>query len=812
MTTLRSAWHSLATRPQLAVTAIALLALGIGVNVVLFALTDAVLFRPFPFTDPDRLVVGGELHAGIRSEVPYPDFVDFRTRTRSFDDLAAMAAQNWTGTVRIDEPTAIEYRAVSGNFFMLLGGHAEVGRTLTVVDDTHGAPLAIVISHAFWQRQFGRDPTVIGRSINLGRQLHTVVGVMPPSFTYPERPDAWVAIVPAADHFTTLPGDMSPFLESRQISVLLLVGRLRKHIALASARSDLDGVAREMAASFGRPPDSATTLVPLVDDAIAPARGGLWALLAAVALLLAAAAANVAALTLVQMSARQREFAIKMALGASTWSIARGILVDAIVLTAIAIVAALLAARAALPLVVALVPGDLPRVEQAVVDGRVVMYALAVGGLVIGVCGLVPALTLRRSSLEETLRGGGRHATAGRVQRRSRRIIVVAEIVIAVVILTGTALLYRSVVRLSGLDVGFAADRLLAVDVHLPTSIDPGDTVAIHRFYARVIESLRTLPSVEAVAGAAGRPLKGPTGLDSSWQREGQDIDEAKRNAWANLETITPNYFHTMGIRIVAGRQFTDDDRATTAPVAIVGETFARRTWPGQSAVGKRLRGHTFATGAAARPWMTVVGVAADVRYRELRSPSMDLYVPYEQSEFSIGDIMVRTRGPADLAAAAVRVQVRAIDPDGLVRMTSMTAEVAREEAPWRTGLRLFGFFALFTTLLAGVGLYALLSATVAEETHDVGIRMALGATATRIAAEVLKRGGGTAAVGVGVGVVAATVCARFAGSMLFGVSPTDPVSVVAVAASVLLVAAIAGLAPALRAARVDPIVSLRAE
>jgi len=803
--------RSVTRRPSASLVTIGLLALGIGANVVLFAVADAVMFRPFPFKDPDRLVVGGELHAGVRSEVPYPDFLDFRARTRSFDDLAAMAAQNWTGTVRLAEPTAIEYRVVSGNFFTLLGARAALGRTLTPADDRRGAAPAIVISHAFWQRQFGGDPRVVGRAIDLGRELHTIVGIMPPAFTYPERPDAWVAVVPAAEHFTGVPGE-PPFLENRKVSVLLLVGRLRTRVALLSAKSDLDGVARDMAASFGRPPDSATALSPLVDDTIAPARNGFWMLLAAVALLLTAAAANVAALTLVQMSARQREFAIRMALGASTWSIARGILVDAVVLTAIASVAALVAARAALPLLVSVVPAGLPRIEQAVVDVRVVIYTLVVGAFVVGVCGLLPALTLRRSSTEETLRSGGRSVTAGRVQRRSRRVIVVAEIGIAVVILTGAALLYRSVARLGRLDVGFAADRLLAVDVHLPTSIDPGDSAAVHRFYTSVIESLRTLPAVESVAGAAGRPLKGPTGLDSSWQREGQDVDEAKRNSWANLETITPGYFQTMGIRLVAGRAFTDDDRAASAPVAIVGETFARRTWPGQSAIGKHLRGHTFANGANARPWMTVVGVAADVRYRELRSPSMDLYVPYEQSEFFIGDIMVRTRGPAETAAAAVRARVRAVDPDGLVGLASMTAEVAREEAPWRTGLRFFVLFALFTTLLAGVGLYALLSATVAEATHEVGIRMALGASAMQIAADVLKDGGRTAAVGVAAGMVVALAVARFGRSMLFGVAPTDPLTLVAVTALLLLLALVAALRPALRAMRIDPIVALRVE
>jgi predicted permease len=810
VTTLRSAIRSLVARPQPSLVAIALLAFGIGANVVLFAVADAVMFRPFPFADPDRLVIGGELHAGVRSEVPYPDFIDFRTRTHSFDDIAAMASSGWTGTVRDGEPTAIEYRAVSGNFFDVLGVRAARGRALTSADDTRGAPLAIVLSDAFWRRQFGGDPSVIGRSINLGRKLHTVVGVMPAALTYPERPDAWVAIVPAVAQFP-IPGEPD-FVENRQVSVLFLVGRLRASVTLNTARSDLDRVTREMAATFGRPPDSATALTLLVDDTIAPARAGLWALLVAVALLLTAAAANVAGLVLLQMSARRREFAIRMALGASMWDIARERLVESSLLTAVASAAAYIAARATLPLLLTLVPQTLPRIEQATVDSRALLYTLVVGALVVGVCGLVPVLGLRSTRLEETLRAGGRSATPGRPQRRSRHVIVVAEIAIAVVLLAGAVLLYRSVAQLSRLDIGFTADRLLAVDVHLPTSIDPGDTLAIHRFYARVIDEVRAIPSVESAAGAAGRPLKGPIGLDSSWQREGQEIDDAKRNPWSNFETVTPTYFQTMGIRVIAGRAFSDDDRATSLPVAIVGETFARRAWPGQSALGKRLRGHDFAKGPAARPWMTVVGVVADVRYRELRSPSLDVYVPYEQAEFSIGDIVVRTRGSADAALSAARARVRTVDPDGLVRFVLMTDEVAREQAPWRTGLQFFAFFALFTTLLAVVGLYALLAAGVAEETHDLGVRMALGASARQIAAGVLKNGGRTAIVGVCAGLAASLGAARVADSVLFGVSASDPASLIAVAAGLLLLAALAGLVPAVRATRVDPIVALRSE
>jgi putative ABC transport system permease protein len=500
-----------------------------------------------------------------------------------------------------------------------------------------------------------------------------------------------------------------------------------------------------------------------------------------------------------------------MALGASVGAIARDLLCEAALLTALASGAAFLAARAALPLLLAIVPSDLPRVEQAVIGARALVYTLGVGMFVTAVCALLPLLNLRTSPLEQALRDGGRTATGNRQNRRTRRLLVVGEMAIAVIIMTCAVLLYRSVARLTRLDVGFVADRLVAIEVHAP-SAQTADRTTAHRFYTRVIDALRTLPSVESVAGVAGRPLKGPIGLDSSWQREGQALEEAKRNPWANLETVTPGYFETMGIRLLEGRTFTDDDRMETAPVAVVGETFARRTWPGTSAIGKRLRGHGFDEKRAVPPWWTVVGVVADVRYRDLRSPSLDIYVPYDQAEFSIGDIVIRTRGPAQAAIAAIHARLRSVDPDGAVRIALMRDEIAREQTPWRANLQFFAFFAAFTAFIAIVGLYGLLASVVAEQTHEFGVRLALGATAGHVVSYMLAAAGRTALVGAGIGLVTAAAAGRIMQAMLFGVSPLDAVALTTAPALILVVAVAASIIPARRAARIDPIVSLRAE
>jgi predicted permease len=446
-----------------------------------------------------------------------------------------------------------------------------------------------------------------------------------------------------------------------------------------------------------------------------------------------------------------------------------------------------------------------------VIGARALVYTVGVGMFVTAVCALLPLLTLRGSRLEQVLRDGGPTATGNRQNRRTRRLLVVAETAIAVVILTGAALLYRSVASLTRLDVGFVADRLVAIEVHAP-SVQAADRTTEHQFYTRVIDALRTLPSVESVAGVAGRPLKGPIGLDSSWQREGQDVEEAKRNPWANLETVTPAYFATMGIRLLEGRTFTDDDRMETAPVAIVGETFARRTWPGMSAIGKRLRGHGFDERRVVPPWWTVVGIVADVRYRDLRSPSLDVYVPYDQGEFSIGDVVIRTRGPAQAAIAAIHARLRSVDSDGAIRIALMRNEIAREQTPWRADLLFFGFFAALTAFIAIVGLYGLFASVVAEQAHEFGVRLALGATAGHVVSEVMGAAGRTALIGTALGLLAAAAAGRVVQAMLFGVSPQDAVALTIAPAVILVLAVTASLIPARRAARIDPIVSLRAE
>jgi predicted permease len=514
---------------------------------------------------------------------------------------------------------------------------------------------------------------------------------------------------------------------------------------------------------------------------------------------------------LVQTSMRHREFAIRLALGASRSIVARQLLCESVVLVAAATAAAILMARACLPVVLTLVPQDIPRVDEAAVNARVVIFTTLVGLTTALICWIAPTLNLAGSRLDAVLRNAGRAVASGGLRWPARRLLVTFEIAIAVVLLTFAGLLYRSVSRLGEVDLGFNPHGLLAIDVDMP----PGPALSrsdLYQFYDRAIEELSSLPFIESVAAAGGRPLKGPIGLDSSWQIEGQSLEAAENNLWVNTETITPGYFATMQTPLLDGRIFDDRDRATTGPVVIVNEKLGRWAWPGESPIGKRLRVAALDGVRTPAPWWTVIGVVADVRSREIGSAPLDVYVPFRQSPFSVVDLVVRTQAPGATVAGSIRGRVRQINPEGVIRIALMEDEVAAHQAPWKANLVFFGFFAGLTVLLAVVGLYAMVASTVVEQSREIGVRLTLGATARRIVGGVLVDGGRIAVIGAAVGVVVSFLGARLIRALLFEVSPLDPVTLAAAPIILFAVAMMACAIPAFRAARVDPAISLRAE
>jgi len=474
---------------------------------------------------------------------------------------------------------------------------------------------------------------------------------------------------------------------------------------------------------------------------------------------------------------------------------------------------AVILSRATLPLIQSLVAASIPRSDEAIIDRRVIAFSVALAAVTCVSCWLIPALNLRRLGPGASLRGVGAGIPSHALRRGSRRVLVSTEIAIAVMILAGAALLYRSVDRLHHLDLGFNPQRLLAVGVELPPSIAASDSrTDAYQFYMRAIDVVRTLPFVESVGGVGQRPLKGPIGLDAAVEIEGREPGATDAFPWVNLEPITPEYFLTLGSHARAGRVFNEGDRVTTQPVVIVNEKLAHAAWPGQSAIGKRIRGGALNLGHAAGTWWTVVGVVPDIRYREIGATPLDVYVPFAQSWFAVGDLMVRTTALPATVASAIRARLRQIDPDGLIDIASMERVVEAHEAPWRTNLLLFAAFAVLTVLVASVGLYAMLAATVEEQSRDIGVRTALGATATHIVGGVVGDGMRTVLPGIVAGLAIVAAVGRFMRSLLFEVSPIDQPSLFGAAILLVIVAIVACALPAVRAARIDPATCLRSE
>ena len=792
---LRKAW-------LFAAAAVVTLALGIGANVTLFSLADSVLFRPLPVRDADRIVIAGESQTDMRAEVSYLNFRDWQARARAFDGLAAMGSSDWPMTLREGEPVPIAHRAVTGEFFTMLGVHAALGRTLDTGDDQRGAARALVVSHGLWQRQFGGDPAIVGRTITLDGRPFSVVGVMPRGFTYPFGTDAWTALVPlmAGNGRPELP----EFLATREAAALHVIGRLKPGVTVAAARADLDRVVRELASEFGLANPTGARVTPLIDELFGATRPAVWALMAAVGLLLLVAAANVAGLMIVQATKRRREFAVRMALGASRRAIARQLLCETAILVAVASLFALAIARIGLPVIVAWAPQDIPRLDEVSMNLRVATFTALVGVTMALLCWMAPALSLDSRGLDAELRTAGRGFSSGGFSRPARRLLVVGEIAVAVVVVVFTGLLYRSVSRLGQIDLGFTAENLLAVDLDVPPELESAPNESVDRFYDEAIAAIAGTPGVVSAGAAYGRPLKGPIGLDSSWRLEGQLDDEAARNPWLNLETVTPGYFHAMPIRLREGRLLDDRDRDSTQPVVVVNEKLARWAWPGQSAVGKRVRV------AALDEWSTVVGVVSDVRYRELTSTRLDLYVSYRQSPFAAGDVLVRIGPGAQIPP--IRARLRGINPSGVIQITPMADLVALHRSPWKATFALFGSFAWLTVALAIVGLYALLAVTVGERAREIGVRLALGAGSRRIVALVIGEGVRITLWGVAAGVLAAFVGGRLIRTLLFETSAFDPATFAAAPLAMIAIAILACALPAIRATRIDPAISLRAE
>jgi putative ABC transport system permease protein len=794
--------------PRFTCLAVLLLALGIAAATTLFSIANAVLFRPFPFFDQQRLVIAGEDQLVPRSEVSYRDVEDWRTGTHVFEDLCPISSTEWEWDFRTTaETVAVRYRSVGGNFFDLLGATPLVGRTFHSDDDRRGAARTIVLSYGFWQRQFGGDAGIVGHTMVLSGNTFTIVGIMPAPFMFPTGTDVWTPLVP--DLASIASGIPNGPIDVYDVGVLFVVGRLKRGATIDGARLDLNQVIADQSRRTQRQAHVGSRVRPIVEDILGPARAGVQAWLAAVAVLLLVACANVAGLMFARAAGRSREYAIRLALGASRAALARLLVFETLILSVLASVAGLGITMIGLPAIVSRLPADIPRLSDAGVN----MAALGVTagiGLIAGLLSsLAPAVALTRRELEHVLRRDA--ATIVRAGHRApmRRLLIGGELAGAVLLLTAAGLLARSVGELGRLDLGFQPLHLLSVNFAMPP--DAIGELEARQLLTRALDDFVTVPGVVSAAGVSLRPLQGPIGLDSRFRTERQTPVEGGRNPYVNVETITARYFTTMGGRIVEGRSFTDADRATTLPVLIVSAAFARLAWPGEHAIGKRLQVAAQDREPGAQPlFRTIVGVAADMRYRALEAPTPTIYAPFAQSPDRIADFMIRAAVEPSAIAPAIRQRGWALNGQGSVTIDVMDDVVSRLETPWRSNFSLFVLFAGLTLVLAAAGLYALLAWSVAGQTREIGVRLVLGATPARIAAAVIADGARMIVAGAVAGLAAAALATRLMRSLLFDVSPLDPVALCAAPVILVIVALAATALPAIRASQTEPSVCLR--
>ena len=802
---LRQALLALLRRPLLFAVAAGALALGIGASAAVFSVVDAVLLRPLPFAEPSRLVLLWQSIPERNApfvEVSYPYMRELRARSRTMAAVAAMAGVNSGFTLGGPEPVRASGRIVTGNFFEVLGAQAALGRTFVEAEDRVGVPRVVVVSHGLWQRQFGGDPRLVGRTLEVDGTPMTVIGVMPREFRYPTGTDLWTPLVPV----------IPEVVDKANVGWATLVGRIAPGTTVAQAAAELDAItAEQLRIHAPSKPAVKTVLTPLTHEWFGSARPALLVLLGAVLLVLLLACANVSALLLARAAARQREIAVRLALGASRARLIRQLLAEAVIIAAAGGLAGTLIAVWGLDALLSLVPAEIPRLEDAAIDPRVLAFALVLTAASALAAGLVPALLASRSALSDVLAEGSRSAGPGARQVRARAVLVATEAAAALVLLAGAGLLTRTFQNLRSVDLGFDPSNVLTFAWAGPHG--KYDKPELQRqLYRKVIEHIDAVPGVETAAAVLIRPLWGKVGLDWPIMVEGQSEAEAERNPALNLQIVTHDFFRTMRMPVRQGRTFDNRDTTGVAPVVVVSEALARRYWPGQAAVGKRIR-IPMPSPPYEQTWMTVVGVMAPARYRELHTSRYDVYMSYLQSEEGLGHFVVRTSGDPIALTPAVRAAVKAVDPGIILTdVTSMASLVDVALGGARFGMQLLSGFALVALLMAALGIYGVVAFLVSRRTREVGIRMALGARAGDVLGLMLRQGMAPVLAGLAVGLALALALGRLGAGLLFEVPPHDAATLAAAAAVLTSAALLACALPARRAARIDPAQALRDE
>jgi predicted permease len=791
--------------PGFAAAAVLTLAIGIGANTAIFSVANALLLRPLAYRDPERLVLidshrkSANLSKGPLSYVRYQQV---EQRSHSFSGIAAFCADVFNLTGKGDPEQVLSAR-VSSQFFPVIGVAPALGRAFRPEEDKPGGDFVAIISDALWQRRFARDPAVIGKTMTLDAKDYTVIGVLPADFR-------WALLGPTIDIFAPRVyelNSLSPGMWQIGVGFLQFVARLKPGVTLAAAQQEMDALAAQYRAENPKMPDADPAEIVhagiLRDEMVSSVRVAVLVLLAAVSLVLLIACANVASLLLSRALGRKREIAVRTAIGATRGEVIRQLLTESLILAlAGGIVGALLSGWGTHTLA-GLAQGSLPRASEIRTDGYVLAFTLVISVLAGFVFGLIPALQVSRPDLNTVLRSEGRGATSGRRHNILRNSLVVSQVGLSTVLLIGAGLLVRNFVQLSTGSTGFDQRHLLTMAVTLPTARypDPPKRVA---FFDELLRQVRTLPGVITAAGSTALPVN-PQRFSMALP-EGQPMVPLAERPIFNLEQITPGYAAAMRIPIVAGREFTPHDDAAAPRVVLVNQALARRYWPNENAVGKRiLVGRSTA-------WWEIVGVVGDLPNQAVGvDPQPEFYLAFAQLPSATQNLIVRTNGDPKSVAAAVRSRVLALDRDQPVTgIQSMEEVLETGAAQPRFTTWLLGGLSATALLLAMVGIYGVIAYSVAERTQEMGIRIALGAEARDIVSLVMRHGILLAASGIALGLAAAFALTRLMATLLYRVSVTDPVTFIAGPALFLAVALLASYLPARRATQVDPILTLK--
>jgi putative ABC transport system permease protein len=806
---LRYSARKLLHAPGFTVVAVATLAIAIGATTAIFSIVNGVLLKPPPFRNPEQVVfVASSNREGLTNPMSTLDFIDYRDQSKSFVGMAAMYPTSLNSTSEAGEPARVSAAQVGARFFELLGVDMALGRGFREGEDKNDAPRVAVLSHTLWRNNYGSDPRIVGQIIRLDGQQYTIVGVAPVSLTFPARVEVYVP-------FVFEPWQVDP--GNRGAHSHYAIGRLKDGVSVETANAEVDGIAQRLARQY---PESNTgfggKIVQLQEQIVGKTDKPLYALFGAVLLVLFIACANVANLLLVRASARESEMAVRAALGAGRSRIIRQLVTESSLLALAGAAVGAVLASWAVSAVVAFGPTGLPRLAEVVVDAKVLAFS---GGLAIltGIAfGLVPAIQAARPNVAQMLRESVRGSSRGRAQR-TRILLVVSEMALSVMLLVGAGLLIRSFVRLINVDPGFKPENVVAFNVSLPATKYQLEH-QIRTLAAQMTERMEQLPGSRAVGVTFGRPLDNSGLIRTTFEVDGTPPSTPQNRKVSQVHMTSPGYFKAMGVPLLRGRFFTqDENRIDAPPVIVVSQEFARRWFPNEEVLGKHVKfGITHDTGAVGKGQMQVqgeiVGVVGDVKARDLTTPAYPAaYVPFNMYAIGFFSVLVRTDAEPATVQSRIQSAVRELDADlPIFGLTTMSKAVSDSVAQPRFYMVLLTAFAAIALLLAALGIYGVTSYTVSQRTRELGIRVALGATRTRIVRSVIGQGAWMAVAGVVIGVVASLAGTKMLANMIFGVGRFDPIAMVVAPLTLIAIALLGCYIPARRAAGVDPVTAMR--